>query len=147
MFLSWVSYPDWPFSAPTAAGTWALGEFPDETQLEVSDGEEDDSHDAKSHVVLPQAPGGVIHALFLQKLLPCTSAHKSSQAVDLWSNNMIQNTRILRELQNNLPNFISSSDVDTTRHWLPINSLKLTSVLWKRCCWSYCHRISGQWTR
>lgn len=58
-------HPDWLFSALNAAGMWDLGEFLDETQLEVSDEEEDDGHDAKSHVVLPQAPGGGIHSLLL----------------------------------------------------------------------------------
>lgn len=94
MFLSWIADPPhWLFSAPMAAGTWALGEFPDETQLEVSDGEEDDHHDAKSHVVLPQPPGGVIHALLLQKLLSCASAHKSSPAVTTEATARAKNTR------------------------------------------------------
>lgn len=147
MFLSWIAYhPHWLFCAPMAAGTWALGELPDETQLEIRDGEEDDSHDAKSHVVLPQPPGGVIHALLLQKLLPCTSAHKSSPAVTTEATTWAR-ARGFLEVLNNPAHFASSSDEDTSSHWLPINSLILTSVLWKRCCWSDRHRSSGQWTR
>ncbi len=34
-----------------------LGEFPDEAQLEVSDDEEDESHDSQSQMILPQTPG------------------------------------------------------------------------------------------
>ncbi len=34
-----------------------LGEFIDEAQLEVSDDEEDESHDSQSQMILPQTPG------------------------------------------------------------------------------------------
>lgn len=57
-----------------------LGELPDEAQFEVSDGEEDGGHDGQSQVVLPETPGGVIHTLLLQKLLPCTPAHRQGQS-------------------------------------------------------------------
>lgn len=52
-----------------------LGELPDEAQFEVSDGQEADDHDAQGHVVLPKAPGGVVHALLRQKLLPCATGN------------------------------------------------------------------------
>ncbi len=51
-----------------------LGEFLDEAQLEVSDDEEDESHDSQSQMILPQTPGWVIDALFIQKVLTCGAA-------------------------------------------------------------------------
>ncbi len=51
-----------------------LGEFIDEAQLEVSNDEEDESHDSQSQMILPQTPGWVIDALFTQKLLTCGAA-------------------------------------------------------------------------
>ena len=57
-------------------GDEGLGELPDEAQFEVSDGEEDDDHDAQSQVVLPEAPGGGFYTLILQELFPRTPGHR-----------------------------------------------------------------------
>lgn len=51
-----------------------LSELPDEAQLQVRDGEEDDGHDAQSQVVLPEPPGVVQDPLLVQELLPRAAA-------------------------------------------------------------------------
>ena len=56
-----------------------LGELPDEAQFEVSDGQEAGDHDAQGHVVLPEAPGGAIHTLLCQKLLPCATGNTAQR--------------------------------------------------------------------
>lgn len=56
----------------------ALGELRDESQFEVSDGQEADGHDAQCHVVLPESPRGEIYTLFCQKFLPCATAGRGT---------------------------------------------------------------------
>lgn len=51
-----------------------LRELRDESQFEVSDGQEADGHDDQCHVVLPETPSGEIDTLFCQKCLPCAAA-------------------------------------------------------------------------
>lgn len=51
-----------------------LRELGDESQFEVSDGQEADGHDDQCHVVLPETPSGEIDTLFCQKRLPCAAA-------------------------------------------------------------------------
>lgn len=65
-----------------------LGELPDEAQFEIRDGKEAEGHDDQSHVVLPKAPGGVIHALLLQVLLPRAAAHTVQRFLNNQSDQM-----------------------------------------------------------
>lgn len=58
-----------------------LSELPDEAQFKVSNGEEDEGHDAQGQVVLPEPPGVVQHPLLVQKLLPRAAADKEGHMV------------------------------------------------------------------
>lgn len=58
-----------------------LRELWDESQFEVSDGQEADGHDDQRHVVLPETPSGEIDTLSCQKLLPCATASTSTTQV------------------------------------------------------------------
>lgn len=60
-----------------------LGELPDESQFEVSDGQETEGHDAQGHMVLPESPSGEIYTLLCQKCLPCATASRRTEQVCL----------------------------------------------------------------
>lgn len=53
-----------------------LSKFFDVSEFQIGDNKEYESHDSKSHVVLPQAPGGVLYSQVVQILLPCTPERK-----------------------------------------------------------------------
>lgn len=48
-----------------------LSEFFDVFEFQIGDDEEYESHDSKSHVVLPKAPSCVLYSQIVQILLPC----------------------------------------------------------------------------
>lgn len=52
----------------------SLRELGNESQFEVSDGQEADGHDGQRHMVLPETPSGEIYTLTCQKRLPCAAA-------------------------------------------------------------------------
>lgn len=58
-----------------------LGELPDESQFEVSDGQEANGHDAQRHMVLPETPSGEIYTLICQSILSCASESTSTTHV------------------------------------------------------------------
>lgn len=58
-----------------------LGELLDESQFEISDGQEADRHDAQRHMVLPETPSGEIYTLFCQIVLSCATASRSTTQV------------------------------------------------------------------
>lgn len=55
-------------------GGGGSGELLDKAQFEVRDAQEAAGHDDQCDMVLPEAPGGVIHTLLLQKRLPLCAA-------------------------------------------------------------------------
>lgn len=50
-----------------------LGELPDVAELQIRNDEEYDRHNGQSHMILPQAPGGVLYPQVVQILLSCAS--------------------------------------------------------------------------
>lgn len=53
-----------------------LSEFLDVAEFQIGDDEEYDRHNSQSHVVLPQAPGGVLYSQVVQILLSCASERR-----------------------------------------------------------------------
>lgn len=59
-----------------------LGEFLDVSQFQVGNEEKNEHHGGQSHVVLPQAPGGVLYSQVVKVLLPCApGTHKHSHLI------------------------------------------------------------------
>lgn len=56
-----------------------LSEFFDVSEFQIGDNKKYERHDSQSHVILPQAPAGVLYSQVVQILLPCASK-KNPQA-------------------------------------------------------------------
>lgn len=55
-----------------------LSEFFDVSEFQIGDNKKYECHDSQSHVILPQAPAGVLYSQVVQILLPCTSKKNTS---------------------------------------------------------------------